>query len=209
MQADRLQPLMSTRILAILQGLTPDEVIPVSRALAAGGIRAIEVTLDSPGSLESIRILRQLAGPSMLIGAGTVLDSGAAERALRAGAQMLATPGLAPDVAAIAREERMPIIMGGLTPSEVLAAHRAGSTMVNLFPATLYGPEYIQYVRGPLAHIPLLVSGGISTETARAYLDAGAAAVGVTGLVSREDLATGNWPNLTTRARALMEVVAG
>lgn len=210
MQSEHLQPIVSTRLLVLLRGYGPDEILPLARALAAGGVRAIEVTLDSPGSLESIRVLRQVGGPRLLVGAGTVLDSGAAERALRAGAQLLVTPGLAPDVAAVAREERVPIIMGALTPSEILSAHRAGATMVKVFPATLFGPDYIRHLRGPLGHVPLLCSGGISTENAGEYLAAGATAVGMgDALVDRTLVTAADWASLTARARAIAEVVAG
>lgn len=210
MLSERLQSITSTRLLVLLRGFTPDEILPLARALAAGGVRAIEVTLDSPGSLESIRVLRQVGGPKLLVGAGTVLDSGAAERALRAGAQLLVTPGLAQDVASVAREERVPVIMGALTPSEVLAAHRAGSTMVKVFPATLFGPEYVRHLRGPLGHVPLLCSGGITAGNAGGYLAAGATAVGVGDfLVTRDAVVHCDWSGLTTRAQALMEIIGG
>lgn len=206
--AGPLQVIMETKVLAILRGLTPEQVLPMAGALAEGGIRALEVTLDSPAALESIQLLRHLGGPGLTVGAGTVLDGAAAARAIGVGAQVIVTPGVLPDVAAVCREERIPLLMGASTPSEVLAAHRSGSQLVKFFPASSLGIEFLKAMRAPLAHVPIMATGGIHAGNARAFLDAGASAVGVGGsLTSGAAVDEGDWPTVTARARELLAAI--
>ncbi len=168
------------RVIAIARRLAPATVPAIAEALAANGIRAFEVTLNSPGAVESIRLLA--AGPlgeRLLIGAGTVLSIPEAEAALDAGARFLVTPHL--DVALVrwAADRGVPILPGAFTPTEILTAWRAGAAAVKLFPASAVGPAFIRDFRGPFPEIPIVPTGGVTVENAAEFLRAGALAVGL------------------------------
>lgn len=166
-------------LVAILRGFAPELTAGIGAAVAGTGLAAIEVTLNSPGALDQIRLLRREVGPGTAVGAGTVLDADDARRALDAGAQFLVSPAVDPGVMAVGRAAGVALFPGALTPTEILTAWRAGATMVKVFPAQPLGPAYIKAIKAPLGGIPLLPTGGIGLETLPAFLAAGAAGVGV------------------------------
>ena len=163
------------RVVAILRRVS--DVDPVVAALVAGGIRIVEVTLDSERALETIERLRGNDGLTVL--AGTVRTAGDAVAAAEAGAQACVAPALVPDMVERCRELGLPAIPGALTPSEIQEAVGLGAALVKLFPANLVGPRYLRDVLAPLADAQLLVTGGVDSSNAPAFLDAGAVAVGV------------------------------
>jgi 2-dehydro-3-deoxyphosphogluconate aldolase / (4S)-4-hydroxy-2-oxoglutarate aldolase len=163
------------RIVAILRRVA--DVEAVVAALAAGGVRIVEITLDSDGALDTIRRLR--AGRELTVLAGTVRTPADAEAAAAAGAEACASPALVPDVVERCRRVGVPAIPGALTPSEIEAALALGVPLVKLFPGRLLGPAYVRDVLAPLAGAPLIVTGGVDLSNAREFLDAGAVAVGV------------------------------
>lgn len=168
------------RVIAIARRLEPATLPAVAEALAANGIRVFEVTLNSPGAIESIRLLAEGAlGERLLVGAGTVLSIAEAEAAVAAGARFLVTPHLDPSLVAWAAERGIPILPGAFTPTEILTAWRAGAAAVKLFPASVAGPAFIRDFRGPFPDIPLIPTGGVSVENAAEFLRAGAVAVGL------------------------------
>lgn len=168
------------RVIAIARRLEPATLPAVAEALAANGIRAFEVTLNSPGAIESIRLLADGAlGERLLVGAGTVLSIAEAEAAVAAGARFLVTPHLDPALVAWAAERGIPILPGAFTPTEILTAWRAGAAAVKLFPASVAGPVFIRDFRGPFPDIPLIPTGGVSVENAAEFLRAGAVAIGL------------------------------
>jgi 2-dehydro-3-deoxyphosphogluconate aldolase / (4S)-4-hydroxy-2-oxoglutarate aldolase len=158
------------RIVAVLRRVSNvDEEVA---RLQSAGIGVIEITLDSDDALEVIR-----RHPGAL--AGTVRIPEQVDAAVEAGAGAIVSPGFSSAVVARAIELGVPAIPGALTPSEVDAAWHAGAAMVKLFPASLCGPSYVRDVLAPLRDVPLLVTGGVDSSNARAFLDAGAVAVGV------------------------------
>jgi 2-dehydro-3-deoxyphosphogluconate aldolase/(4S)-4-hydroxy-2-oxoglutarate aldolase len=135
-----------------------------------------------PGAVDLIAMLAKTVGADMLVGAGTVIDVEIAKRCVDSGAEFLATPGLDLDVVALANREGRPIMAGALTPTEVIAAWRAGADFVKVFPCSAVGgARYIRALKGPLPHIPMVPTGGVSVETAAELIEAGAAALGVGG----------------------------
>jgi 2-dehydro-3-deoxyphosphogluconate aldolase / (4S)-4-hydroxy-2-oxoglutarate aldolase len=163
------------RVVAILRRVS--EPARVVDELAAGGIRVIEVTLDSDRALQTIERLR--AKTDLTVLAGTVRTPAHAEAAARAGAQACVAPALFPEVLERCRELGVPAIPGALTPTEIEAAMGFGAPLVKLFPARLLGPGYVRDVLEPLAGAQLIVTGGVDASNARAFLEAGAIAVGV------------------------------
>jgi 2-dehydro-3-deoxyphosphogluconate aldolase/(4S)-4-hydroxy-2-oxoglutarate aldolase len=161
---------------AILRGLPSIAVVDTAQAIRAGGIEAVEITLDSPTALESIKALSRRG---WTVGAGTVLTLQEAEHAVVAGASFLVAPDSQIEVISWAAGRGVPILPGAFTATEILSAWRAGAAAVKLFPATAVDPAYLQALRAPLAGIPLIPAGGITSDNAQAWRDAGAVAVAV------------------------------
>ncbi|MFQ6395733.1 bifunctional 4-hydroxy-2-oxoglutarate aldolase/2-dehydro-3-deoxy-phosphogluconate aldolase [Nocardia sp. KC 131] len=167
---------LSTPIIAILRAPTAARFAQVAAVLHESGITAVEFTLTSAGALDA---LRDYAGSGHPVGAGTVLTAADAARAVDAGAAYLITPVVSTEVIAEARRLGVPVISGAFTPTEIHRAHAAGSTMVKVFPASVGGPDYIRAIRDPLPDIPLVPTGGVARTDVKAYLDAGATALGM------------------------------
>jgi 2-dehydro-3-deoxyphosphogluconate aldolase / (4S)-4-hydroxy-2-oxoglutarate aldolase len=202
--------LLQTRIVAIVRLERYDRALAVAEALLEGGISAIEFTLTGSGALEAIGGARAALGGRAQIGVGTVLSAESAEAAIDAGAQFVVTPAVRPAVVAVCRARGVPCLCGALTPTEVLAAHEAGADMIKIFPARAVGPQYLRDLLAPLPGLRLVPTGGIDAGNARAYLDAGAAAVGIGGkLVAAEAVASGSWARIAEQARACVEAVRG
>src|SRR6058998_514548 len=180
-------------------------------ALSAGGVDIIEITLTTPGALEAIADLasdERLKG--CMIGAGTVLDVKAARDVIARGARFVVSPTFDRFVVRYCNDHHVPCLPGALTPTELLAASRAGASLVKLFPASAVGPRYLREVLAPLPFLRVVPSGGVSLENAGEWIRAGAVAVSVGGaLVSAELVRDESWTELSARARALVEAVAG
>lgn len=202
--------ILRTRIVAVVRLERYDRALAVAEALLAGGIAALEFTLTGAGALEAIAATRGALGDSAQVGVGTVLSPEAATAAIEAGAQFVVTPAVRPAVVATCRAQGVPILCGALTPTEVLAAHEAGADMIKVFPARALGPHYLRDLLAPLPGLRLVPTGGIDAGNARAYLEAGAVAVGIGGrLVAAEAVAAGDWGRITAQARACVEAVSG
>jgi 2-dehydro-3-deoxyphosphogluconate aldolase/(4S)-4-hydroxy-2-oxoglutarate aldolase len=197
------EQIRSGRIIAIGRRFEASRVLDVGEALAQGGVRAFEVTLDSPGAYESIAALAErFSDEELLVGAGTVMDRDSAERALEAGAKFLVMPHTDPDLVSWAAEQGVPAFPGALSPTEIVRAWAAGAAAVKLFPASAVGPAFVRELSGPLPHIPLVPTGGVTVETAPAFIAAGAIAVGLGRWL------TGDGDAAAIRARAAEAVAA-
>lgn len=168
------------RVIAIGRNLDPATVLSIAEGLQAAGIRAFEITLNTASALEAIADLSARFAPDeILIGAGTVLDTAQARAAVDAGARFLVMPHTDPEIIRWAADRGIPTFPGAFTPTEILTAWRAGAAAVKLFPASAAGPSFIREMRGPLPEIPLIPVGGVSVETAPAFMAAGALAIGI------------------------------
>jgi 2-dehydro-3-deoxyphosphogluconate aldolase / (4S)-4-hydroxy-2-oxoglutarate aldolase len=172
---DAVERIRSERLVAVLRRVTePDRVV---EALVGAGLGVVEVTLDDASAPATIERLRRQGDVSVL--AGTVRSAEDVDTAAAAGAEACVAPAFSGAVLARCRELGLPAIPGALTPTEVEAAWRAGAALVKLFPARAHGPGYVADLLKPLAGVPLLCTGGVTVENAAEYLDAGAAAVGI------------------------------
>jgi 2-dehydro-3-deoxyphosphogluconate aldolase/(4S)-4-hydroxy-2-oxoglutarate aldolase len=173
-------------------------------ALVEGGIRAAEVTMTTKGALEALAECSAALGDCVLLGAGTVLDAATARMAVSAGARFVVSPTLCPDVIRTCRRYDVVSIPGAYTPTEIAAAWEAGADLVKVFPGGLLGPAYLRELFGPLPHLRLMPTGGVTLDNAAEFLAAGAAAVGVGGaLIERGAVARGDYAAITERARRL------
>jgi len=155
----------------------------------AAGIPVVEITLTVPGALMVVNDLAKRY-PNLAVGAGTVLDEESARRAIDAGARFLTSPGFVPGVVAYANEADVVVLPGALTPTEVIAAWKAGSDFVKIFPlAPVGGVQYVRALKVPLPQIPLIATGGVNQVTAFDFILAGVSAIGVgTELLPKEAL---------------------
>ncbi|ACV59299.1 bifunctional 4-hydroxy-2-oxoglutarate aldolase/2-dehydro-3-deoxy-phosphogluconate aldolase [Alicyclobacillus acidocaldarius] len=198
------------KIVAVLRRLPSDTFLDVVRALVDGGVRAIEVTMDAPDGADLIRRTREALGDDVMLGAGTVFTREQMRAAKEAGASFFVSPHLDPDLLEAAQEWGVPMVPGVLTPTEVAAAHRHGAQAVKIFPGSLVGPGYLRDLRGPFKDLKAMVTGGVSEDNARAFLDAGAVAVGVgSSLFPKADLEARDYASIAKRAERLVRLVRG
>jgi 2-dehydro-3-deoxyphosphogluconate aldolase/(4S)-4-hydroxy-2-oxoglutarate aldolase len=155
----------------------------------AAGIPIVEITLTVPDALDVINDLANRY-PDMAVGAGTVLDDELARQSIEAGARFLTSPGFVPEVVAYARKMDVVVLPGALTPTEIIAAWKAGSDFVKIFPTGhVGGVQYVRALKIPLPQIPLIATGGVNQLTASDFILAGATAIGVGGeLLPKEAL---------------------
>lgn len=196
-----LDPLLASGVIAVLRAREAKGLTQVARALHDGGVRALEITLTTPGAVAGIAELAH-AGDGMLVGAGTVLDAAAARSVVDAGARFVVSPTLEPDVMRVCRDHNVPCIPGAFTPTEMLQAWRAGAALVKLFPAAAVGPGFVRDVLAPLPFLRIVPSGGVTLDSAGDWIRAGAAAVSLGSALLSAPTA-----ELTTRARAVVTAV--
>jgi 2-dehydro-3-deoxyphosphogluconate aldolase/(4S)-4-hydroxy-2-oxoglutarate aldolase len=203
--------LTRTRVMAILRSADASGLPAVARALAAGGITCLEITLTTSGALDALAEIRDELGPEVAVGAGTVVTGAQARDALAAGAEFLVAPVVDADVVRTVAEAGVACYPGAWTPTEVSAAWRAGAAAVKLFPAATGGPAYLRQLLAPLPDVPIVAVGGVGVDQARDYTDAGAHSVGVGSPLLRgadRQPTAHNLDSLTERARALVEAVS-
>ncbi|WP_203328992.1 bifunctional 4-hydroxy-2-oxoglutarate aldolase/2-dehydro-3-deoxy-phosphogluconate aldolase [Candidatus Laterigemmans baculatus] len=200
---DRFQRLP---LVGILRGFTAPQASQAARAAVDGGLTTIEVTLNTAEAAEQIERLQSELGNAANVGAGTVCSVEDVELAVRSGATFIVTPVVDAEVIAAGRSAGLPVFAGAMTPSESLAAWRAGATMVKVFPAEILGPAYIRAVRGPLSQIPLMPTGGVSVENLAEYHRAGAVAFGIGGpLFDKQRVMAADWSWIAAQARRFAE----
>jgi 2-dehydro-3-deoxyphosphogluconate aldolase/(4S)-4-hydroxy-2-oxoglutarate aldolase len=195
-------------VIAILRLAAAEDLVPVAEAIEAGGVAAIEFTLTTPGAVRVLEPARARLGAGIALGVGTVLTRQSAEDAIAAGAEFVVAPNLCPAVVDACRAAGVPVIPGAFSPTEVAAAWDAGASLVKVFPVGSVGPRYIRDLRGPFPHIPMVPTGGVSLDAVPAFLQAGAAALGVGGeMVPKDLLARRAFAEISARARAFADAV--
>ena len=200
-------------IIPVIRCDSADIAVRVADVLVEAGLRAIEVTMTVPNAIDAIRALAGRAGRSharAVIGAGTVIDASAARSAIEAGAEFIVSPGLVPDVIETAKAAGVVVLPGALTPTEILAAARAGGDLIKVFPAqAVGGAAYIRALRGPFPELLLVPTGGVDLHNVADFIRAGATAVGVgSELVSRDALAREDWTGIALCAEQFIAAVA-
>jgi 2-dehydro-3-deoxyphosphogluconate aldolase/(4S)-4-hydroxy-2-oxoglutarate aldolase len=180
----------------------------MARAIAAGGMKLIEITWDSDRPAQLIQQL-QLELPDCTIGTGTVLTLDQLQNAIAAEVAFVFTPHVNVDLIHLAVDREIPIIPGALTPTEIVTAWQAGASSVKVFPVqALGGADYIRSLQAPLGQIPLIPTGGVTFKTAQDLIDAGAVAIGLAGnLFPKAALHSKNWAAITRQASTLMKLL--
>ncbi len=183
----------------------PEKLRDVVDAIAAGGVRALEVTMTVPGAVDLIRALAPTLPDGFVLGAGTVLDAETAAKVIDAGAQFVVSPVFRPAVIDACHARDVPALPGCFTPTEILAAWDAGADIVKVFPATALGPGFFKDVRGPLPQVKMMPTGGVTIENAGDWIRAGAVAVGVgTALLDAKAISSGAYEVLRGNAERIV-----
>jgi len=206
---DRLETLKQEQVIAVIRAFPHTLGKQLADAMRQGGIRLIEITWNSDQPEVLIPQLRE-AMPDCVIGTGTILTLEELNRAIALGAQFVFTPHVNVQLIETAQTNNVPIIAGALSPTEIITAWQAGATAVKVFPAqAMGGIDYIKSLQGPLGNIPLIPTGGVTLDNAKAFIDAGATAVGLSSqlfpkaLVQAED-----WQAISQRARQLKQTLS-
>jgi 2-dehydro-3-deoxyphosphogluconate aldolase/(4S)-4-hydroxy-2-oxoglutarate aldolase len=196
------------RAIAVIRTDSIDSALAAAQAAVAGGFRAIEITYSFSEASDAIAKLTKTNESDLLIGAGTILNREQVHEAVDAGARFLVSPCVLSDVIDAAQELQVAIIPGAFTPTEIYTAYSLGADIVKIFPAVRFGPEYLKAVRGPLPQIPIMPTSGVDASNVGEWFRAGAIAVGAVSSVFDPTLIrSGNWNEITTRAREFMEAV--
>lgn len=189
------------KVVAIVRAQEAAVAESVGDAVIEAGLDVLEVPLTTPDALGAIERLTR-RHPQALIGAGTVLDATSARLAILAGARFLVSPSLHADVLATGHRYGAAVLPGVQTPTEVMQALEAGADLIKLFPADEHTPGYVKAIRAALPQAPIVPTGGVDAANARAWLDAGAVALGVGGTLTRDPAQAG------ARAAELLAAVA-
>ena len=195
------------RAIAVIRSSQKAQAYQMAKAVADGGMQLIEITWDTDASTHLIGQLRSEL-PACTIGTGTLLNINDLEQAIAAGAQFLFTPHVDPVMIQAAVRKNVPIIPGALSPTEIVTAWNTGASCVKVFPVqAMGGASYIKSLQGPLGHIPLIPTGGVTLENAKDFLLSGAIAVGMSSqLFASELVATENWSAIAALASSLMKI---
>ncbi|WP_202081680.1 bifunctional 4-hydroxy-2-oxoglutarate aldolase/2-dehydro-3-deoxy-phosphogluconate aldolase [Caldalkalibacillus salinus] len=202
MKHHNLERLLESGVVAVVRKVDRDKVLSVIASLVKGGVTAIEVTMDSEDALSVISEAKEKYGDQAVIGAGTVLDGESAQLAIQAGAEFIFAPTLSEQTIKVANRYGKIVIPGVFTPTEILQAYEWGADLVKVFPASVLGPQFIKDLQGPLGHIPMMPTGGLTLDNVEGYMNAGAVAAGIGGsLLNKTYIKNAEWDKLTDLAR--------
>lgn len=208
-KAKTLQKIRELGLLAVIRGPSEELTLEMVAALVAGGVIGIEITYTTPNAAEVVSKLAQRFGDEIVLGMGTLIEPAQAAEAAQAGAQFLVSPHTEPALAQAMVATGLPIMMGALTPSEVMESVRLGSDVVKLFPGSLGGPAYMKALKGPFPNIPMMPTGGVEKDNIAAWFAAGAVAVGAGSQLCPKNLAVaGKFDEITAIARSFVTAVA-
>lgn len=207
-RAEAANSIRRSGVLAVVRTRETDRVTPIAEALLEGGLTAIEITTTVPGAVELLRTLSGSLGHRALLGAGTVLDEETARRVIDAGARFIASPIFKPELLRLCHDNDVAVIPGCFTPTEIFQAWESGADFINVYPASMLGPEYFAELRRPLPHLPIIPSGGVTLDNTADWISAGAVAVGVgSALLDRQAITEGHYAVLTARASGFLSAV--
>ncbi|MCC3380460.1 bifunctional 2-keto-4-hydroxyglutarate aldolase/2-keto-3-deoxy-6-phosphogluconate aldolase [Paenibacillus farraposensis] len=206
---NNLKKIADTGIVLIIRLDSEQEALAVAEAAVKGGIKALEITMSVPNALHVIQTLAEkYREEEVLVGAGTILDAETARAAILAGAELLVSPQLNPEMIKMANRYQAVTISGAFTPTEVLETLEAGTDIVKLFPAEVLGPQYVKSVVAPLSQAPITPTGGVTPQNVHEWLQAGCIGVGVGSYITKAAQKDGDYSKVTAAAKEFLEAVA-
>lgn len=205
---ETLNRIGSQKVIALIRAEGSESLLDCVRALSAGGLSVIELTMTTPGALDLVaEVTRRV--PEVMVGLGTVLDAATARVGIAAGASFIVTPALRPEVIKACGGLGVPVLSGALTPTEIASASDLGADVIKIFPAEFFGPAYIRSLRAVFPTVPLMPTGGVTVKTLGEFLKAGAfAAAAGSSLVDPAALKARDWASISARAREFVAAAA-
>lgn len=194
-------------LVAVVRAESAEKAYRIFDACIEGGVAAIEITFTVPGAH---KIIEDLAGKydqkEIILGAGTVLDPETARIAILSGAQYIVSPNVNLDTIKLCNRYQIPSMPGAMTIKEILEAMEAGADIIKIFPGNLFGPAIIKSVKGPIPQAPMMPTGGVSLDTVKDWIKAGAVAVGA-GSSLTKGAKTGDYAAVTETAREFLRLI--
>lgn len=207
-RAAAVERLCDKGVVAVVRAASGAQLVDVAKALLAGGVECVEITMTTPNALQVIRDCRS-AVPQAMVGVGSVLDADVACQAIEAGAQFVVSPIFDPQIISAAHAADLPVVPGAMTPTEIHNATRTGADIVKVFPGGQFGPRYFRDLLAPMPHLKLSPTGGVNLQTAAEWIAAGAVTLGIgSALVTRSALASGKLDEIRDLARQYVNIVA-
>lgn len=191
-------------LVAVVRGKNKEDAIEISKQAFAGGIRSLEITFSTPGAEEVIAELVQWGNPEMIVGAGTVLDGETARIAIMKGARYIVSPHFESGIAEVCNRYAIPYLPGCTSVTDIVHALESGVDVVKLFPGSLMGPGFMKDVKGPIPHVELMPSGGVSIDNLDQWVRNGAFAVGI-GSALTKGVTNGDYSSVQQIARQFVE----
>ena len=201
-----LTQILKERLVAIIRLPHSKNIEQVVKALVSGGVKVLEITSNTPGYLDGIKETRN-NHPNTIVGAGTVTTIEIAQKAIASGAQFLVTPNTNIAVIQLAHEHDIPVLMGAMTPTEINEAVEAGADIIKLFPAEPLGLNYFKTIKGPFKTVNFFAVGGINTNNAQEWLNAGALGVGVGGSLAKPIKSKTDFEETVTKANQFIKLL--
>lgn len=203
-----LKKIIENKVIAVIRSNSKDNLMPFIDLIIKSGINSIEITLTTPNALSVIKQLKNYYKGSILIGAGTVTDLDSAKKALDVGAEYIVTPVLNMEVIDYVKKSRFPVISGAFSPTEIYNSFHAGSDMIKIFPANLLGIENFKSIQVIMPKLTLMPTGGISSENAREWLNAGADVLGIgTSLINDQIISNKDYDKLKSNSQKILESI--
>lgn len=206
-----INTILKERVIAIVRGVSREDLIPFAEAAYEGGVRVLECTYDATGKAadeeiaQNIKMLCEHFGERMTIGAGTVLNKKQVKLTKKAGGKFIISPDTNREVIKYTKSQSLVSIPGALTPSEAVAAHNAGADFVKIFPITSVGAAYLKDISAPLSHIRFLAVGGVNADNIKDFLNAGAVGVGIgSDIANKKLIAEGKFSEITENAAKII-----
>lgn len=203
-----LSNLQKNYLFAVVRGSSAEDAVEISKAAYEGGIKNIEVTFTTPGADDAMKQLsKEYKGTDMVVGAGTVMDAITARIAILAGADFIVSPNLIPEISTVCNRYGVPYLPGCGTVTEVAQAMETGVEVVKVFPGGILGPKFISNVHGPIPHVEMMPSGGVSLDNMADWVKNGAWAVGI-GSALTTDVAEKGYSSVTEKAKQFADKYA-
>ena len=193
-------------VMGIVRGVESGQIEPLIEAVVSSGLKTLEITMDTKGAGQLIKKAKKAAENNLMLGAGTVLDMDSLKQAIDAGATFIVMPVLVKDVLAYCVKNKIPAFPGALTPQEIYQAWKEGATMVKVFPAKFFGPEYFREIKGPFNDIKLLAVSGVTPQNMREYFTSGVSAIAFGASVFKKEwLEKKDFKSITSAIKAYLE----
>ena len=193
-------------VMGIVRGVELGQIEPLIETVISSGLKTLEITMNTEGAEQIIRKAKQISKKRLVLGAGTVLDMESLKQALYAGATFIVMPVLVKDVLAHCLKNKIPAFPGALTPQEIYTAWKEGATMVKVFPAKFFGPEYLREIKGPFNDIELLAVAGVTAQNMREYFSCGASAIAFGASVFKKEwLKNNDFSSISSAIKAYLQ----